>query len=189
MRDKRVYEIAVIAVFVAMIIMMALVPMLGFIQIGAVALTIIHIPVLIGGIFGGRKVAFSLGLTFGLMSFIIALTRPTGPIDVLFQNPLVSVLPRALFGLVIYDLYVWFNKVIPEPYTATTISLVVSTILHSIFVLVPLFLFGGGAEFFGAAIVPFIWGVMLTNGFFEALLAGLVGGPVSHRLRQTRQLN
>jgi len=32
-------------------------------------------------------------------------------------------------------------------------------------------------------VFPFIYGIMLTNGIFEALIAGLVGAPIAHRLQ------
>ena len=31
---------------------------------------------------------------------IRAITMPTGPIDIIYQNPFISILPRAIFGLV-----------------------------------------------------------------------------------------
>jgi uncharacterized membrane protein len=185
MRDSRIYEITVISSFTALIIVMALVPMLGFIQIGAVAITIIHIPVLIGGIFGGRKVSVSLGLAFGILSLIVALTRPTGPIDLLFQNPMISVVPRVLFGLGMYELYRLFTKLFRNnEYISIPVAMVVGTLLHSVLVLTSLFIFGRATlEGFGiTALLPFIWGVLLTNGFIEAALAGLVGGPIAKAL-------
>jgi uncharacterized membrane protein len=186
MTNKRVLEITTISIFTALIIILATVPMLGFIQIGPVALTIIHIPVLIGGIFGGRKVSISLGLVFGLSSLAIAFIRPSSPIDILFQNPLISVLPRILFGWALYEIYLAFKKFIKNPYYATMSSMVVSTIVHTVLVLTPLFIIGGGATYFGDALLPFIWTVLLTNGFFEAIAAGLIGGPIAERLSVVR---
>lgn len=174
----------VIAVFTTMIIVMAFVPMLGFIQIGAVSLTIIHIPVLIGGIFGGRKVAVSLATVFGLMSLIIALTRPTGPIDLVFQNPLVSVLPRILFGLALYEIYRGLEALIKNEYVSIPVAMILATVVHSILVLTSLFVFGTAtlSDLGITALLPFIWAVLLSNGFFEALLAGVVGGPIAKAL-------
>ena len=190
MRDKRVFEITVISVFTALITLMALVPMLGFIQIGAVAITIIHIPVLIGGIFGGRRVSISLGLTFGLLSLFIAFIRPSGPIDLLFQNPLISVLPRILFGWALYELYRFLTVLFKNnEYVSIPVAMVLATLVHSGLVLTSLFVFGQStlSEFGITALLPFIWGVMLTNGFIEAALAGLIGGPIAKALLSTRE--
>ncbi len=185
MKNNKVYEISVISVFTAMIVVMALVPMLGFIQIFAISLTLIHIPVLIGGIFGGRKAAIYLGAVFGIMSLIIAFMRPANPVDMLFQNPLISVLPRVLFGYFLYEIYLLARRWIKNPFVAITTSMVVSTIVHTILVLIPLYLIGEETLVslgVTASILPFIWGVLISNGFLEAILAGLVGGPIAQRL-------
>jgi uncharacterized membrane protein len=187
MRDKKVIEITMISVFAALIVVIAAVPMLGFIQIGIISLTIIHIPVLIGGIFGGRKVSIALGLVFGLSSLIVALTRPVSPIDILFQNPLISVLPRVLFGWALYEIYVAFQKLVKNQFAAISISMVLATFTHTILVLVPLYLIGGGAEIFGDALVPFIFGVIGANGVWEMLAALLIGAPIAHRLLVWKQ--
>lgn len=189
MRNKKVYEITVISVFTALIIVMALVPMLGFIQIGAVAITIIHIPVLIGGIFGGRRVSVTLGLTFGLLSLFVALTRPTGPIDLLFQNPMISVLPRVLFGWAAYEIYNGLQKLIKNEFVSIPLAMIISTIIHSVLVLTALFVFGKSTlnDLGISSLLPFIWAVMLTNGFIEAALAGVIGGPISKALLMNKE--
>jgi len=186
MRDKKVYEIVVIAVFTALIIVLTIVPQIGYIQLfGIVGITIIHIPVLIGGIFGGRKVAVSLGLVFGLSSLFVALTRPASPVDFVFQNPLVSVLPRVLFGLAMYEIYRLFRKVIKVKYLDMTLTMIVSTFVHTLLVLVPLFIFGRNALAevgFTGSMFTLIIGVILTNGIMEIVLAGVIGGPIAQRL-------
>ena len=182
MRDKRVLEITTIAVFSAIILVMANVPWLGFIELGIVSITIIHIPVLIGGVFGGKRVSIALGLTFGLASLMVAYIRPTLPASFIFQNPLVSVLPRVLFGYFLYLIYQFFMKNMSNKFTAITFSFVISTIVHTVLVLIPMYIFFAESATF-AGVFPFIYGIMLTNGIFEAIIAGLVGAPIAHRLR------
>lgn len=181
MTNKRTKEIALTGVFAGLILLMAFIPMFGYIQIGPVALTIIHIPVLIGGVAGGKRVSVNLGLIFGISSLLVVLTRPVLPSDFVFQNPLVSVLPRVLFGYVAYVFYNFANKHIKNNFVATVISFVFSTLAHTAFVLTAFYIFGvDNAALTG--IFGFIWAVLLTNGFFEALLAGAVGAPIANRL-------
>ena len=181
MTNKRTKEIALTGVFGAIILVMALVPWLGYIQLGVVALTIIHIPVLIGGAAGGKRVSIYLGLIFGLSSLMIALLRPVLPSDFIFQNPLVSVLPRILFGYVAYLLYELFNKKVGNNLVATMISFILSTIAHTIMVLVMFWIFGvENAALSG--IFAWIWGILLSNGFFEAIIAAVIGAPIANRL-------
>lgn len=77
---------------------------LGFIPIGPTRATIMHIPVIIGAITAGPLVGGLVGLIFGLFSIFQAITNPT-PVSFVFLNPLVSVLPRILIGLVTYYIY------------------------------------------------------------------------------------
>jgi len=62
------------------------------------AVTVLHVPVIIGALLEGPIVGLAIGLIFGVSSLMQAALAPTGPIDVAFVNPLVSVLPRLLIG-------------------------------------------------------------------------------------------
>lgn len=67
----------------------------GFIPwFGGISLTIMHIPVIIGTLLEGPVVGLVIGVIFGIFSLIQAAVAPTGPGDVLFTNPLISVVPR-----------------------------------------------------------------------------------------------
>lgn len=82
---------------------------LGFIPVGPTRATIMHIPVIIGAILEGPVVGALVGLIFGLFSIFQAITTPT-PISFVFLNPLVSVLPRVLIGIISYYIYKSLNK-------------------------------------------------------------------------------
>ena len=113
MKDYNVKDLTLASVFAAIILVMTFVPQIGYITVGTVALTLIHIPVLIGAFLLPKKYALVLGLFFGLGSLIRAATTPTGPFDPAFVNPLVSVLPRLFFVLAavyIVDLFKWIEK-------------------------------------------------------------------------------
>lgn len=72
----------------------------GFIPwIAGAALTIMHVPVIIGAVLEGPWVGTAIGLIFGLFSLLQAILAPTGPVDVWFQNPVISVLPRLFIGV------------------------------------------------------------------------------------------
>lgn len=77
---------------------------IGFIPIGPTRATIMHIPVIIGAIIEGPIVGGFVGLIFGLFSIFQAVTAPT-PVSFAFINPLVSVLPRILIGIISYYAY------------------------------------------------------------------------------------
>ena len=98
MEKNDIRDLTLASVFAAIILVMTFVPQIGYITIGATALTLIHIPVLIGVFLLPKKYSLALALFFGVGSLIRAFT-PTGPLDTAFVNPLVSVLPRLLFVL------------------------------------------------------------------------------------------
>lgn len=148
MRNKRVKELTLTAVFAAVIIVMGVVPNLGYISITPmVGLTIIHIPVFIGAYFGGRRVGASLGLIFGITSFLVALTRPTGLLDPIFTNPLVSILPRFLVGYFAVDILNFFRNKVKNGIFADGLYFGVMTLIHS-FIVIPLIYIVGKTNFY-----------------------------------------
>lgn len=58
----------------------------------------------VGSVIVGKWTALILGLTFGLISMVSAFIFPS-PTAPIFQNPLVSILPRILIGVVAYGVY------------------------------------------------------------------------------------
>ncbi len=93
-------------------IVLGMTPPLGFIPVGPTRATIMHIPVIIGGaIVEGPLVGGLIGLIFGLFSMFQAATNPTPPVSFVFLNPVVSILPRVLIGVVTYYVYEFLNKI------------------------------------------------------------------------------
>lgn len=110
-RSKKTYELALTSIIGAIIMFLSLVPNVGFITVlPGVAVTIVHIPVIIGVFLLGFKSSLILGLFFGLGSFFVALMRANTPFDLAFLNPLVSILPRILFAGIAYFIAAGFKK-------------------------------------------------------------------------------
>ncbi len=80
---------------------------LGFIPVPTPAghATIMHIPVILGGVLEGPVVGLITGAIFGLFSFL----QPGAPF---FADPLVSIFPRLFIGVVSYLVYFFSKKVI-----------------------------------------------------------------------------
>lgn len=91
-------KLTLIAILGAIIVVMGLTP-LGFIPLGILSITTMHIPVIIGAVLEGPVVGGLVGLIFGLFSVFNAVTRPT-PVSFVFLNPMVSVVPRILIGVI-----------------------------------------------------------------------------------------
>lgn len=107
-----VQKIAVIGLLGALTIILGLTP-LGFIPIGPTRATIMHIPVIIGGILYGPVVGGLTGFVFGLFSLFNAVANPT-PTSFAFIHPLVSIVPRVLIGVVAHFVYRWSQKLSPR---------------------------------------------------------------------------
>ena len=200
---QKVREMTLLAMFIAIILVMGFVPYLGFIQIGTASITLIHIPVLIGAVVMGRKGGMIFGLTFGMVSFFRALTSVG--LDYIFIFPWVSILPRFIFGLLIYDVYRLLYKLIKSRIIALIIAFGLMTFIHTLMVLplmiasFPLALnlpavssmiasadqsligFMEGVNGFNT-IYTIIMGVIVSNGIIEASIAASVGAIVADRL-------
>ncbi len=80
----------------------------GFIPVPTPAqhATTLHVPVIIGGILEGPIVGLALGFIFGIFSWLQA-----GMLGVvMFQDPLVAILPRLFIGITAWAAYVGFRK-------------------------------------------------------------------------------
>ena len=180
---KNTKELAFSAMIMAIILLMALVPQLGYIKINLVDITIIHIPVLIGAMtFKSRKLALVAGSTFGISSWLVAMFRPITPVDLLFQNPLVSIVPRILFALLAYFLYKHLSNRINE-YAAKLTTVIVSTIFHTSVVILMMYTFG--QHIFQDGFMTLLIGVVSVNGWIEILIAALIVPPIVSALQKT----
>jgi uncharacterized membrane protein len=98
-----------------------------------VALTIMHVPVIIGAILEGPIVGAVVGLIFGGFSLLQASIAPTGPADVWFTNPLVSITPRLFIGPVAWLAYRAFRRWFEAPSFA--ISGIAGSLANTVLVL------------------------------------------------------
>lgn len=152
----------------------------GFIPLPIARATIMHIPVIIGAILEGPVTGMLIGLIFGLFSIFQNLTTPN-LLSFAFLNPLVSVLPRVLIGLTSYYVYKLFAgrmKTVGIGLGAAAGSL---TNTFGVLGMIYLLYASRYAEVKGisaAASAKVIFGVALTNGLPEAIIAVIITVPV-----------
>jgi len=125
--NMKTRKIAIAGIMGALCIVMALTP-IGYIPIGPTKATIIHIPVIVAAILEGPLVGAIVGLIFGLSSILNALLFPTVT-SYVFLNPLVSVVPRILVGLVAYLVFALFKKM-KKPLSVTLLTLMLFAIAY-----------------------------------------------------------
>lgn len=103
MTNKKVQNITIGAIFVAILIIQSFVPYLGYIRIlpALPSITIIPLTVAIAGSLLGTGFGTTIGLVWGLLSLILAYTQPGDMVSLmLFQNPFIAVVPRVAAGFV-----------------------------------------------------------------------------------------
>jgi len=183
MKTKKLVHLAMLA---ALTILLGIVPNIGIIQIGIISLTILHIPVLIAALLYGIEGGIFIGLVFGVTSWFVAVTRGATPLDLLFVNPLVSVLPRVLFGAASGLLYRIVGKEGTWIKDATVAF--IGSLIHSLLVLTYVFIFGLSIFYSGTnfteGIQVYIAFILGANVLPEALFAGFVCASVGKALKR-----
>jgi uncharacterized membrane protein len=112
MKKSTVIDITIVGIFIAIIFVMAIVPFIGYIQIPPISFTTIIIPVLAFGLIIDGRRGIVLAGAFGISSWLIALTSAVYPVDLLFINPLISILPRVIWGVFIFLSFGLLNKLL-----------------------------------------------------------------------------
>lgn len=126
MKNEKTYELVLLALFTAIIIIMAFTP-LGYIPLVVINATVIHIPVILGALFlGPRKGAF-LGFVFGLTSFINntfkaatasafvfspVLAANVVGVSGVFKSLYICFVPRILVGIIPYFVYLLIRRLL-----------------------------------------------------------------------------
>jgi len=202
MKNQRTFDLVIMAMFLTIIIILTFTPLgyppIPFLPIGP---TIIHIPVLVACFYFGLSRGTLTGVMFGVSSWIVAMTRGATPIDWVFRNPLVSILPRILFAVVAVYIYQFASKRMNNK-LAMGLSAGLSTLLHTFLVLFPLALFGRSAiiNYLELAdqssidiFMMLIGANILTNSVPEVVLAILIVPPIIIALqnleKRTPQIN
>ena len=180
-KKLEVRKMAIIGVLAAISIMLSMTP-LGFIPIGPTNATIMHIPVIIGAVVEGPLVGITVGAIFGVTSLLRALTMPTITSFALI-NPLVSILPRVLIGVVAYYVYKLTVKLIKNTFISGWITGVIGSLVNTVGVLGMIYILYGAryAEALGesaSAAKTLILTLIATNGIPEAIIGGFVVSAV-----------
>lgn len=189
-----------LALFSAIILAMAFTPGLGYIPLGVTRATIIHLPVIIGGILLGPKKGAFLGGVFGLTSLINNTINPT--VTSFTFSPFYSggnlwslvicFIPRILIGVVAYYVYkalclLWKAAGKQKNNLFDVVSLGAAGLLGSMtntVLVMGLIYYCFGKSYAAAkgigfeALYDVILGVVAVNGVLEALVAAMITAVV-----------
>lgn len=153
---------------------------IGFIPLPMADATIMQIPVIIGAILEGPVAGMCIGLIFGLFSIFQSITAPN-TLSFAFMNPIVSVLPRILIGVAAY--YCFRLPFIKNEAVKIGVGAAAGSLMNTLGVLGAIyFLYAARyAEAQGITIettAQAIYGIAVTNGIPEAVIAIIVVVPV-----------
>lgn len=190
MRSKKTQYLTFMAMFLAIEIILVVTP-LGYIPIGPLSATTMHIPVIIAGIALGKKAGAQLGLVFGLTSLIRATMQPgitsfcfspfvtVGNISGDWRSVLIALVPRILLGYLAGVIFDFLKNKINNENIAAIASALVGAITNTVLVLGGIYFFFGGAyadavNIAYSSLLVMLLGIVTTNGIVEAILGAIV---------------
>jgi len=180
MNKQKTKNLSFMSLFIAIEILMVMVPFLGFIPIGPLRATTLHIPVIIAGIVLGKKQGAGIGLVFGISSLVINTIQPTltsfvfSPfISKSLMSAFIAIVPRVLIG---YIAGLLFEKLKDKnEFMAMIVGSFLGAMTNTVLVLGGIyFIFGSQyASAIGkdlSALFPYLIGIITTSGLLEAIV-------------------
>ena len=201
---NKTFNMALSAIFIALLLLESFVPNIGYITIipGLPAITTIPLTIAVYACLSGAKAGAGLGLLWGLTSLLRAYVAPNGLVTILlFQNPVIAILPRMLAGFFAGLIGKRFdNKFKAESARVTgyTLSGLVASITNTLVVIILSWLFyANNSHALLKALGqtnntnPLLLILLVSlgaNGIAEALFSGIVTPlivtPLKHRLKR-----
>ena len=199
---SQVLGLVQVALFAALIIILAFTPFLGYIPLGFTRATIIHIPVIIGALLLGPKKGAILGFVFGMTSLINNTMNPTvtsfvfspfyelGEIHV--GSIIICFLPRILVGVIPYYVYRFLKE---KCQISMSISLgaagLAGSLTNTLLVMNLIFVFFRDAyaaanNVAAEAVYGFILSIIGINGVPEAIVAAIITAFVGRALLKSK---
>lgn len=192
--DKIVY-LTELAVLIAIILIMGVfMPTLGFIKIGVLEISLITIPIAIGGMVMGPGAGAILGLVFGLASFYQCFGLSAFGAALLGINPfltfIVCVPTRVLMGWLGALAFKGINKLDKKKTVSYFAGGLITPILNTIFFMAALvlcfyktdYIQGIAASLNSANVFMFVIAMVGFNGVLEMFMGCVAGGGVSKAL-------
>ncbi len=186
MKKTKIKSMTMYAMFIAVEITLVVVPFLGYIPIGPLRATTLHIPVLIAGIVLGKKGGAFIGLVFGLSSLFYNTINPTVTSFVFspfisgnIVSAIIAIVPRVLIGYLAGFCFAILQKKSKHLNLNILISCMLGALTNTVLVLLGIYtLFGSDySNAIGKSLqelsVYFI-GIVSTQGIIEAIVGSII---------------
>jgi len=141
--ETRVPEMMQVALFAALIILLAVTPLLQYLPLGYTRAALVHIPVIVGSLILGPKKGALLGLVFALTGFLTTASDPDT--SILILTPLEAsgklhdqigtvaacFLPRILVGIIPYYVYLGMSLITEKQIPALALAGLLGTLINA----------------------------------------------------------
>lgn len=191
MTNSNIKRFTYLALFISIELVITMVPFLGFIPLGIINVTTLHIPVILCAILLGKKEGAILGFLFGFMSMIKNTSAPSatsfifspfieiGGISGGWQSLLICFIPRMMIGYASGALFEILQNTKLNENMKVASSAIVGSLCNTLLVMGGIYIFFGKAyaevmNISYQSLVGFIMGVITTNGIAEAIAAALL---------------
>jgi len=161
---------------------------LGYFRTGAIEITLLTIPVIVGAIILGPAAGAFMGGVFGLTSFIQCFgLSPFGAV-LLGINPvytfIICFIPRVLMGWLCGVIFKALKNRTPK-FVSFSVASLSGSLLNTIFFMSALMLLFGNTEYIqsfnpeGLSVISFVIAFVGANGLIEAAACFIVGTAIS----------
>ncbi|PAK86752.1 ECF transporter S component [Lentilactobacillus parakefiri] len=177
---KNTLRLNMLAMFIAIILLQTSIPLIGYIPIGPLEITIIPMTVVVATVLLGTVDGAIIGGIWGLTTFVRAFVWPTSPLAaIVFVNPIISVIPRIMIGVVAGVTYTYLKKHFKSQAASISVAAVLGSLTNTVLVLGLIYLFykAKAPQLYQINIkelLPYLLGVVGTNGIPEAIFSGIV---------------
>lgn len=194
-RRQKAYHLTMRSLFIALIIIQAYIPFLGYIPLGVINLTIIQITVIIASITLGYKDGMIIGGCWGLVKLLIAYTSPSSLMDTLvFRNPIVTVIPRILIGLFAGLVFKACYQHTQKIAFSSICAAIVGSLTNTCFLLGFMFIFTGHSAMsvYGVtssnALLHILMTIAFTNGIPELIASAVITPLITKAIFKSSRL-
>lgn len=200
--NKKTLNYTLFTLFASIIVLLSITP-LGFIHLGFIKATIVHIPVIIGSILLGPLAGAGLGLIFGINSIINNTMSPSllsfafSPlvpvIGTTSGSPLalvIALVPRIIVGIVPY--YIVESKFIKNDTFRFGVAGFVGSMTNTLLVMGLITLlfkdaYGVARGIESVAVTKAILSVIVVNGIPEAIVSTIITVPLTRALLKVKR--
>lgn len=188
-----VHRMTFLAIFASIILVMSFTP-LGYLNLGAIQITFIMIPVAVGAIMTDPMGGLFLGTMFGISSLMVGFLNGW-LLPIIELNPVLNtilviiwlIVPRSIMGFLVSVIFRLVSKIdktkIVSYLVASVSGALLNTLLYTLFLIGMFGANSGVLQTLGAdSIVAVVVGVISFNAVLEAVVSLIVGGGISKAL-------